>query len=180
MLQIFEDGRLTDGKGRVISFHNVLIIMTSNLPIYSSGFRQDHLEESSYRDQLKEHMRPEFINRIDSIVVFKQLNMVHYEKIIVNLEAELNTRISEKDFRIQIGNGLRDYLIKAGTSTQSGGRGIRRVFQSFVVDAVSDRIISAPYLAKGPWILEYEKEQGVFWQDGIWNQIYLPPASTSN
>lgn len=174
LLQILEDGRLTDGKGRTVDFRHSMIIMTSNLPVYTgqSGFEGD-LE---IRNQLAEHLRPEFVNRIDDIISFAALGPRHLAKLVDRMERELNERLLNRDFRVTIGEKLKEMLISFGVGSPFGGRAVRRSFQSLIIDPVSDRIIENPDGAVGAWEIDYDENYGFIWREDQGRGRYLPPA----
>lgn len=175
MLQIFEDGRLTDGRSRTVDFRQALIIMTSNLPIYSNAtdsFRHDQ----DLRSQLSSELRPELVNRIDEIVLFKKLGVKHLRQLIHRLETELCERLLERDFRVVLGEGLINRLMASIDANSFGGRAMRRAFQTAVVDVISERILECPDLAQGSWVLDFVEDDGYVWQPEDREQRFLPPA----
>jgi len=176
LLQTFEDGRLTDGQGRVVDFRNTMIIMTSNialsvLPTSNGGF-----SEQSVRQALAQTLRPEFVNRIDEVVVFRKLGARSLEMLIQRLEMDLNARLAFRQFRVHLGGRIRAELLKAGEQGGFGGRAVRRLFQSLVVDAVSDRIVAAPVHARGAWTIDLDQAGAVSWNEEFVAGRYLPPA----
>jgi len=157
LLQILDDGRLTDSKGRVVNFKNTVIIMTSNLgneviKQYSIGFSNEN--ETIKKDQarskemkekvdkiLKEHFKLEFLNRIDEIVLFKSLQIQDLEKI-VNLELKkVENRLNAKNIAMQIGAKVKKFLAAEGYDTTYGARPLKRVIQSLILDELSMQII---------------------------------------
>jgi ATP-dependent Clp protease ATP-binding subunit ClpA len=121
-------------------------------------------------------LRPEFVNRIDEVVLFKKLGTKNLEKLIQRLEGELNNRLSSHEFRIVVGERLRKELIGVGADGKFGGRAVRRAFQSIVVDRVSDRILESPQFARGVWVLDIDENQGYVWHEEDAKHKYLPPA----
>lgn len=176
-LQLLEDGRLTDGKGRVVSFKNAIVIMTSNLQVVVSDNSEDYEEET--RRQLSKHLRPELVNRIDEVVVFKKLGRRDLDFLVDRLTAELNVRIMDHDMRVIIGPELREELITQGQG-KFGGRAVRRTFQRLVTDTVSDRILAEPVRSRGAWILERKKGETFTWELEKGLGKYLPPARQSS
>lgn len=171
LLQVFEDGRLTDGKGRVVSFKNTILIMTSNLPIVADG---DEGEED-VRRQLTRHLRSELVNRIDEVVAFRKLARRQLEQLVGKLMRELNERLLDREMRIVLGPGLREELVRLGEG-KFGGRAVRRSFQRMVVDEISDRILSNPSQARGAWVLDHVQGKGYVWEPENDQRRYLPPA----
>lgn len=155
LLQIMDDGRLTDAKGRTANFKNTVIIMTSNIGsdlIFLSqkmGFKErkkeDVLGEEDMRESvmklLRENFKPEFLNRVDEIIIFHPLNQEVLEKI-VNLQlAMVAQRISEKNIRINISNEVKKYLARKGYDPVYGARPLKRVIQNELLDELALEII---------------------------------------
>ena len=157
MLQILEDGRLTDSKGRVISFKNVLLIMTSN--VGSSviekgggglGFQlEDNAEDSSYNriktlvnEELKQYFRPEFLNRLDEIIVFRQLNKAEVRQISDIMLREVFKRLAEKEITLDVTDRFKDRLVDEGFSPQYGARPLRRAIMRLLEDSLAERMLA--------------------------------------
>lgn len=125
LLQIFDDGRLTDNKGRVADFKNTIIIMTSNIDLGIKLTAQELNESDNVtemvRDRLALHLRPELVNRMDAIVPFSPLSRRHIESLIARLTAEANSRLEDRNFRLVIGVGLAERLVQVGLSSSFGG-----------------------------------------------------------
>lgn len=151
LLQVLEDGRLTDNKGRVVDFKNTIIIMTSNL---GSEFLQEAIEASRDRfesiwetgkanvmETLKRTIRPEFINRIDEIIVFKPLRIEEIREIVVLQINRLKSQLIEKDIQINFTDRAIDYLAEQGYDPSLGARPIKRAIQKLVINALSMEII---------------------------------------
>lgn len=170
LLQTFDDGRLTDSTGRVVDFKNTIIIMTSNLLVNDDDFDIDAVDESddqAYDDHVRralaKKLRPEFVGRIDEVVMFKRLGQVHFEYLLNKLLEQLNKRIHEHGMRVQLGEHLMQHLVLGASQGNSGGRALRRTFQSVVVDAVSDRLLSIPDQCQGVFRLELHDGRGFLW-----------------
>ena len=164
LLQIFEDGRLTDSKGRVVSFKNTIIIMTSNLgsdyinKMSSIGFntKEELVQRESMRekifDTLRDSFRPEFLNRIDEIVIFNYLRKEQI-KTIVDLElAKVEKRLATKEIKIEISDKAKEFLIKEGFDQNLGARPMKRVIQRLILDPLSIKIVTNE-IAEGSRIL---------------------------
>jgi len=164
LLQIFEDGRLTDSKGRMVSFKNTIIIMTSNLgsdyinKMSSIGFNtKEELEQresmkEKIMDSLKEAFRPEFLNRIDEIVIFNYLKKEQI-KTIVDLElAKVEKRLATKEIKIEISEKAKELLVKEGFDPNLGARPLKRVIQRLILDPLSIKIVTNE-IAEGNRIL---------------------------
>jgi ATP-dependent Clp protease ATP-binding subunit ClpC len=154
LLQILEDGRLTDGQGRIVDFKNTVIILTTNLgtkdiakPV-SLGFSSasgadDNYERMKLRvnDELKQHFRPEFLNRIDDTVVFHQLTEDNILKIVDIYVARIEQQLRNKDMGLELTEGAKKFLAKKGFDPVLGARPLRRCVQRELEDALSERIL---------------------------------------
>jgi len=155
LLQILEDGRLTDAKGRVASFKNAILIMTSNIgtdiiakeaPL---GFvtgeekqtRMESLKEKVF-SVLKEHFRPEFLNRIDEIIIFNYLGKKEVRQIVDLELKKVENRLLEKNIKIEVTQKAREYLAEKGFDPNLGARPLKRVIQKEVLDPLALRIVS--------------------------------------
>jgi len=158
LLQILEDGRLTDGKGRTVDFRNTVIIMTSNVgATYIDkqprvGFRADD-EHGKYQqmkdrvlDELKKTFRPEFLNRLDEVIVFHALNEEHIYQIVDIMLNELNQRVFEYSMNLEVTEAAKDKLVKEGYDPQLGARPLRRVIQKFLEDGISEEMLQGNVL----------------------------------
>jgi ATP-dependent Clp protease ATP-binding subunit ClpB len=174
LLQVFEDGRLTDGKGRHIDFRQTLIIMTSNLPVYSPYRPKTSEHEEDIRNQLTAHLKPELINRIDEVVTFNKLSQNHLEQLLLKLLDQLNGRLMDRQFRVNLGPGLKNVLFQKTDANAFGGRALRRMFQKLVADEVSERLITSAEFCQGVWLLDYD--EGYIWQVDHSLHKFLPEA----
>jgi ATP-dependent Clp protease ATP-binding subunit ClpC len=154
LLQILEDGRLTDSQGRVVDFKNTVIIMTTNLGTrdiakgQNLGFSNSEDTKSSYErmktkvnDELKQHFRPEFLNRVDDIVVFHQLTQDEIVTIVDLMVAKLDQRLKDKDMGIELTRTAKDLLAERGYDPVLGARPLRRTIQREIEDALSEKIL---------------------------------------
>ncbi|WPQ67766.1 ATP-dependent Clp protease ATP-binding subunit [Weissella paramesenteroides] len=154
MLQVFDDGFLTDSKGRKVDFRNTIIIMTSNLGATrlrdekSVGFGAvDKMSDyNAMRDTImqtvKETFRPEFINRLDEVVVFHSLNKEELHQIVKLMSRSVLQRIGEQGFKVKITSAAIDVIAKAGFDPEYGARPIRRALQSKIEDALSEELLT--------------------------------------
>ncbi len=152
MLQLLDDGRLTDSKGRVVSFKNTIIIMTSNVGATevqhkntlgftgSSDAEYDNMCDR-YMDALKEKFRPEFLNRIDDIIVFHKLGRDETAKIAELFLASLKKRLAVMDVKLEITEEAMDLIIEKGYDQAYGARPLKRVVQRYIEDKLSERIL---------------------------------------
>lgn len=156
LLQVFEDGRLTDAKGRVVSFRNTIIVMTSNIGsefiarMGHLGFSQEeeHGEadlKSKIFDSLREHFRPEFINRIDEIILFKHLGKKELSSIVDIQLARTRDRLLKKKIKINFTKPVKDFLIDKGFDVQFGARPLKRAIQQFILDPLALRIVAGEF-----------------------------------
>jgi len=154
LLQVLEDGRLTDAQGRTVDFKNTVIIMTTNLgtrDISKSlglGFANADDDLTNYdrmkgkvQDELKNHFRPEFLNRIDDVIVFHQLTKDQIIQIVDLMVANLDERLKAKDMGIELTQAAKDLLAARGYDPLLGARPLRRVIQREIEDALSERIL---------------------------------------
>jgi ATP-dependent Clp protease ATP-binding subunit ClpB len=163
LLALLEDGRLTDGRGRIGDFRHALIILTSNIPL---GAEEDSVAASDrdVREALSSHMRPELVNRIAEIVVFKPLGSRHLMALLERLVAGLNDRLAERKFRVCIGLQLAIDLIVTVEGGSFGGRALRRLFEEQIINAVAERIMVCPALAVGAWVLDRDGDGSFVWR----------------
>jgi len=153
LLQIFEDGRLTDSKGRMVSFKNSIIIMTSNVgsdyinKMSSIGFntKEEMAERESMKDKiadsLKDQFRPEFLNRIDEVVIFNYLKKEEIKKIVELELSKVEGRLKAKEIKITISEKAKELLVKDGFDPNLGARPLKRVIQRLILDPLSIKIV---------------------------------------
>jgi len=152
LLQILEDGRLTDGKGRTVDFRNTVIIMTSNVGAtfmkktavgFGATSEEDDYEAMKERimDELKKTFRPEFLNRVDDQIVFHPLNEEHIRQIVDLMLNELNRRIEEYSLQVEVSDDVKGMLLKEGFDPSFGARPLRRVIQRRLEDGISEELL---------------------------------------
>ncbi|WP_320067801.1 ATP-dependent Clp protease ATP-binding subunit [Micromonospora sp. RTGN7] len=154
LLQILEDGRLTDGQGRIVDFKNTVIILTTNLgtrdvaKAVSMGFQASEDSESTYdrmkqkvNDELKQHFRPEFLNRIDDTIVFHQLRQTEILSIVDIMIARIEGQLRNKDMGLELTDNAKKYLAAKGFDPVLGARPLRRTIQRDIEDNLSERIL---------------------------------------
>jgi ATP-dependent Clp protease ATP-binding subunit ClpC len=157
LLQIFEDGRLTDSKGRTVDFKNTLLIMTSNIGSKviekgggGLGFElEDDKNESQYNrikslvnEELKNYFRPEFLNRLDEIIVFRQLNKGEVKEISEILLKEVFARLTEQEIYLQVTDKFKERLVEEGFNPAYGARPLRRAIMRLLEDVLAEEILS--------------------------------------
>ncbi len=154
LLQILEDGRLTDAQGRVVDFKNTVIIMTTNLGTrdiskgFNMGFTKEHDAQGTYermkakvQDELKQHFRPEFLNRVDDIVVFHQLTEDEIITIVDLMVAKVDLRMRDRDMGLELTPAAKALLAKKGYDPVLGARPLRRTIQREIEDVLSEKIL---------------------------------------
>jgi ATP-dependent Clp protease ATP-binding subunit ClpC len=154
MLQILEEGRLTDGQGRVVDFKNTIIIMTTNLGTReitrgALGFTLEGNVENDYgqmksrvMEELKKNFRPEFLNRVDEVIVFPQLNREELMLIVDLFVKRLQVRLDDRDLKLTLTTAAKEKLIEMGYDPSFGARPLRRIVQREIEDEISERILS--------------------------------------
>ncbi|MHB8325630.1 MAG: ATP-dependent chaperone ClpB [Candidatus Dormibacteria bacterium] len=152
LLQLLDDGRLTDGKGRTVDFRNCVVIMTSNLGSPAIAALPDHpttAEEESARDQvmdeLRRHFRPEFLNRVDDVILFHRLNLVQIERIVALQLRQLEERLEVRRIRLRLLPGAVHWLAEQGYDPVYGARPLRRVIQRQLGDRIAMGILDGSY-----------------------------------
>merc|ERR1711981_1529420 len=156
MLQILEDGRLTDSKGRTVNFRHTLIILTSNVGSRviekgggGLGFQFSHTEEdatynrikSLVNEELKQYFRPEFLNRLDDIIVFRQLTKLEVKQIADIMLKDVIERALEKEIKLEVTERFKDRLVEEGFNPSYGARPLRRAIVRLVEDSMAERIL---------------------------------------
>lgn len=154
LLQILEDGRLTDAKGRVVSFKNTILIMTSNVgskyisEMGEIGFlgedqREDNeAAKEKIREALRDRFRPEFLNRVDEIIIFNQLDKDELREIVDLEILKVKERLEEKDIELEFTSAAKDLLTEEGYNPKLGARPLKRVIQRKVLDPLALEMIS--------------------------------------
>ena len=147
LLQVLDDGRLTDSQGNTVNFENTIIIMTSNvgsnLNTNSIGFGKDSSVNYKLGDSLKETFRPEFLNRIDEIVTFKSLTQNELLQIVDLILKDTHKALSDKDITLIVTQNAKNFLLAKGTDLKYGARPLRRAIQKYVEDELSELILKS-------------------------------------
>ena len=171
LLQLLDDGQLTDSAGRKVNFKNCMVIMTSNVGVrklqdFGTGVgfgtkskleRSDELKENLLTDELKKQFPPEFLNRLDDVIIFKSLTKEQISKII-DLEIDkLVSRVSEIGYNLQINKTAKDYLVDVGYDEEYGARPLNRAIQKHIEDPVSEEILSGRVKEKQTIKVSYSK-----------------------
>lgn len=177
LLQILDDGRLTDGQGRTISFKNTIIIMTSNLGAkevkehkkqLGFGYHEEEEEIDSkriYLDALKSKFKPEFINRIDVVCIFDPLSQEDLVKIAKILIKNINKRLKEKNLSLKMTQDALEFIVNKGSNTEYGARPLKRYIQQEVEDQIAEKILLGALEKEGEIIIDVENNKLTFNND---------------
>lgn len=178
LLQIMEEGHLSDAKGQKVNFRNAIIILTSNVgadtikrgPNLGFSFQRDEAttaaeEYSDMRkklmDELKRQFRPEFINRVDSIIVFRQLSQGDIRQIVDIILREVNERLEDHELTITATNAAKDWLGEHGYDAEFGARPLRRLIQTEVEDRLSDAVLSGKFSSGQTVVIDVDEENEI-------------------
>jgi len=173
LLQILDDGRLTDGQGRVVDFRNTVLIMTSNLGteyvtkggtlgFLSSTDESDKADKEKIEKALKGAFRPEFLNRIDEIILFSQLSKDDMEKIVVLQMKEIQVRLADHGLQVELSEAARLWLANEGYDPAFGARPLKRALQKHVESPLSISLLSGEFVYGDTVLIDIEDEQVVF------------------
>ncbi len=150
LLQVLDDGRLTDGQGRTVDFRNTVVIMTSNLGsqrIQALAGEANYDEmRASVMEVVGEHFRPEFINRVDDAVVFHPLERDHIRKIVDIQVAGLQSRLGERDLALELSDQAKDFIANAGYDPVYGARPLKRALQTLVENPLAEQILAGAFV----------------------------------
>lgn len=145
LLQVLDDGKLTDSQGNTVSFANTIIIMTSNagsnLNTNSIGFGKQTIDKNKIEDSLKDVFRPEFLNRIDEIIVFNSLNKDELLQIVDLMLKDTIKALKAKDISFEISDSAKQFILDKGTNIKFGARPLRRAIQRYLEDEISEKIL---------------------------------------
>jgi len=181
LLQIMEEGHLSDARGRMVDFRSTIIVMTSNvgadvirrnqhlgfeLPRHGEDALESEYDEMRKKlmDSLRRQFRPEFLNRVDGIIVFRALNKEHITQIVDLMIEQVGERLLEYGIRIELTDAARMYLAEEGYDPEYGARPLRRVIQNKVEDALSDLILAGEFTEGMTVLIDHDGEQLVFVQ----------------
>ena len=179
LLQILDDGRLTDSKGRVVSFKNTIIIMTSNVGAgkvnemrrlgFAGASQEDEAEydrmKEKISDELKEQFKPEFLNRVDEIIIFHKLSREDAAKVCDLFLSVLCERLKKREIELDVSNAAKDLLLDEGYDPVYGARPLKRVIQRRLEDAISEEIL-ANKIASGQKVLADAKDGKIVFREG--------------
>jgi ATP-dependent Clp protease ATP-binding subunit ClpC len=166
LLQIMDDGRLTDGQGRNVDFRNTVVIMTSNvgaeaikrgpLGFATPAFDESKYTQTEYASQLKRLFRPEFLNRIDEIIVFETLTRQQIRQIVKLLMQDIAQRMDELGFTVEMTDAAADYIAEVGYDPAYGARPLRRLLQRQVENELSKRLLRGEYRTGDHVLVDYD------------------------
>ncbi|MGE4357834.1 MAG: ATP-dependent chaperone ClpB, partial [Candidatus Omnitrophota bacterium] len=161
LLQVLDEGRLTDGQGRVVNFKNTVIIMTSNIGShYFQEIEDRNKLHEKIMQELKNHFRPEFLNRIDEIIIFNKLKPEDIRKIVDIQLGYLQKRLMEKNIILEISEEVKDYLAKEGFSPDFGARPLKRLIQKKIQDGLSLKILAGDFKEGDKVKIDFDKKKG--------------------
>src|SRR5688500_13195528 len=170
LLQILEDGRLTDAQGRTVDFRNSIVIMTSNIGAADIarntplGFAISDEGGVTYEDmkskimgELKKVFRPEFLNRIDEVIVFHKLTREEIMEIVDLMVSRVRTQVAEHELQIELSEGAKDFLVDKGWDPAMGARPLRRAIQRYIEDPLADEVLQTPMQPGSTVLVEREE-----------------------
>jgi ATP-dependent Clp protease ATP-binding subunit ClpB len=164
MLQMFDDGRLSDGQGKLVDFKNTVIIMTSNLG--SEILLDENLSSEEKKEQvdkiLKSKFKPEFINRIDEIITFSPLTLENLTKIVDIQTASLKKRVEEQGMELSITDKAKDFLAQEGYEPLYGARPLRRVIRHSIEIPLSTKILAGEFKQGDKIIIDSNENELIF------------------
>lgn len=171
LLQVLDDGRLTDSKGRTVDFRNTVVIMTSNVGAQTLktnryvGFNLQDGEhdyegmKSTMLEELKKAFRPEFLNRVDEMIVFHALDKTHLRQIVTLMVAELQERLKEQEIELEITDAAKDKITDVGYDPDYGARPLRRALQKHVEDRLSEELLKGTVLTGSKAVIDVEDNE---------------------
>ena len=161
LLQILDDGRITDSKGVTVDFKNTLIIMTSNLGAQFAFEENEKLRKESYEQEVKKYFKPEFVNRIDEIIVFNALSEEVLKKIADKFLNELSIRLSTKDITLSVSESVKDKIIACGVDPVFGARPMKRYIQRTIETMIARKIIEDDFVSPCTFVLDVKDDEYV-------------------
>ncbi|MBQ7502401.1 AAA family ATPase, partial [bacterium] len=159
LLQVMDDGRLTDGQGRTVDFRNTIVVLTSNIGsqwLLESGLSEDEVDKR-VDEALAGRFKPEFLNRIDEIIHFKRLNKGALSKIIDIQLGNLSSRLSDKHIALELDGEAKDFLTEVGWDEAFGARPLKRALQKYVLDGLSSEILEGRVKAGQSVVIGFDK-----------------------
>jgi ATP-dependent Clp protease ATP-binding subunit ClpB len=164
LLQILDDGRLTDGHGRTVDFKNTIVIMTSNLGSqYLAEVSDEKLMRERVMEALRLHFKPEFLNRVDDIIIFHRLSQDQLREIVSLQMARLRKLLAERQISLELSDQARDFLAEAGYDPVYGARPLRRAIQHYLQDKLAPLLLEGRF-QEGDTILVDAAGEGLTFQ----------------
>jgi ATP-dependent Clp protease ATP-binding subunit ClpB len=164
LLQILEDGRLTDGKGRTVDFRNTVLVMTSNVgstAIFELSARNPESARKEAMDALRAAFRPEFLNRVDEIVIFNPLGKEQLEKIVDLMLTGVEKLLAERDISVELTAAARELLLREGYDPAYGARPLRRTIQRLIQDPLALKVLDGTILPGDHVVVDRDGRSGV-------------------
>ena len=160
LLQVLDDGRITDGQGRTVDFRNTVLIMTSNIGSkFITGEKSEEEREAGITEALRGHFRPEFLNRVDETVIFDRLNREELGSIVgIQLE-RVRQRLARQGLGLVLSSGAAEFLANQGYDPVYGARPLKRAIQKHLLDPLSLEVLEGNLLPRGD-VIEVEVEAG--------------------
>ncbi|MFC2039149.1 AAA family ATPase, partial [Chloroflexota bacterium] len=179
LLQMLDDGRLTDGHGRTVDFKNTVIIMTSNTGVElikrdtNFGFNlqknNDKAEKQSYEDmkekvlgEVKKTFRPEFLNRLDDIIVFHELNEVQLRSIVDMMVKDLEERLADRKLKMEITDAAKSWIAKVGFDPIYGARPLRRAVERYIENPLSTKVLKGEFKEGDSILVDLNEDELTF------------------
>ena len=163
LLQVLDDGKLTDSQGNTVSFSNTIIIMTSNagsnVNNNSIGFGNETVNKDKLIDRLKEYFRPEFLNRVDEIISFDSLTKEQLLQIVDLMLKDTSKALQDKDITLRVSSKAKNYLLEKGTDIKFGARPLRRAIQRYIEDELSEMILRGQLIDGQKVVVDFEKDK---------------------
>ncbi|MBQ4343030.1 MAG: AAA family ATPase [Erysipelotrichaceae bacterium] len=161
LLQILDDGRITDSKGVTVDFKNTLIIMTSNLGAQFAFEQDDQIRNTAYQNEVKKYFKPEFVNRIDEIIVFNALKTEVLKKIADKFLNELSLRLALKDIALSVSDAVKEKIIECGVDPVFGARPMKRYIQRTIETLIAKKIIEGDFMTPATFLVDVKDDEYV-------------------
>ena len=162
LLQVLDDGKLTDSQGNTVSFQNTIIIMTSNagsnLNTNSIGFAKQTVDTNKIEENLKQYFRPEFLNRIDEIIVFDALTKPELLQIVDLMLKDTRKALSDKNMTLTISDDAKNFILEKGTNLKFGARPLRRAIQRHIEDEIAEKVLRGEIQEGQNIIINFEND----------------------
>ena len=166
LLQVLDDGKLTDSQGNTVSFQNTIIIMTSNagsnLNNNSIGFAKQTVDTNKIEENLKQVFRPEFLNRIDEIIVFDPLTKPELLQIVDLMLKDTKNALNDKNMLLEVSDSAKSFILEKGTNLKFGARPLRRAIQRYIEDEISEKILRGEINDGQTILVDFDNDNLVF------------------